>query len=144
MDIAALKLELAKPAYAGLSDDAAAALINSTMLTRTVSKFVSYRTMLAEIGPALTVSIKGKLDAASATNPLIALVASMMSPGEGGIDVGNPTTIAQIQDLQTGGLFSADEATALLGMAHEQYSFATTFGVPSVGAQDVTTVRGMV
>jgi hypothetical protein len=128
MNLEALAAEVAKPEYEGLSDDEVAATLNSQTVTRTVSRFVNYRTMLADLGPEITLTVKGKIEAAAEVNPLLALIAPMLMPEAGGIDVGHPGTRAQIDALVAGGLFTADEATALKGMGEETITIGQSLG----------------
>lgn len=145
MDLQLLAAELAKPAYSEMNDQEAADALNALTVARPIQRFVSIRTMYADIGPETTETIVAKLTAAAATNPVIARVLSWMAPAEGGIDMGNSVTRAQVVGLCTAGLFTTAERDALLGMGEEIISIADSIGVGGIPlAHDVEHARELI
>ncbi len=103
--------------YAAMTNEQKLASLN-TKDRLLKEKFITARTLLAELDPLVAATIYGKFIAAAAQNPVIAMAVDMLktySDG-GGIDICHPNTLAFIGTL-SGSLLTAEEVTALQGLA---------------------------
>lgn len=127
MDYAALKAELAKPAYTGLTDAAARAALQSATVTRLRAYRATTRSLMADLGPTLADTILGKLETAAPTNKVIERTLKLLTPAEGGVDLGHPVTRAQM-DALAGTVLTASEVAALKALGEETVLFIDTIG----------------
>lgn len=124
-------------------DERVAALINAKNFSGPVTRMITARGIIADLGTTVGVTVLEKLDAAKATNPAIKWVVKFLEQ-DAGIDIGHPTTQGAIDALQVGGLFTVEEAAALKGLAFKPLSRAEVLwghGV-SVSPADVSLTRG--
>lgn len=127
--------------YAGKTDAEVATLMNAKSVQVLQSRFITVRTLLAEIGPTLTTSIMTKLEARS-EKPVQYAVAAMKTYTEGsGIDIGHANTQAFIDSLQAGGVLTAEEANAVKNMGKVTVSRSEQLGLYNVTANDVARAR---
>jgi hypothetical protein len=140
MDYLKLKIEISSAEYAGKSDDQVAAILNDPRLQAVRSRFITARSMLAELPSAAV--ILDKLEAAAA---IISAVkwAMVYLKGDTGIDVGHPGTIAQLDALAAAGVLSSDEAAAVKNMALQPASPAELLGLGTVSYNDVNIARSL-
>lgn len=107
MDYQTLAVELAKPAYSGLTDQEAADALNAATETTVVSRFGSLRTLAALLTAEEYATVRGTLDAAAAQSVVVAdMLAMLKLPGDdqgngGGIDLGNAAVRAMLDQLCT-------------------------------------------
>lgn len=107
MNYDALRTELAKPAYADLSDQEAADALNALTETQIVSRFGSLRTLAALLTAEEYAVVRGTLDAAAGQSVVVAdMLAMLKLPGDdqgngGGIDLGNAAVRAMLDQLCT-------------------------------------------
>jgi hypothetical protein len=87
---------------------------NRTHVEAAAERFVSIRTIQAEIPEAAT--ILDKLEAAAAIVPDVKWAMRVLNLGES-IDIAYPATVAQINALVAVSILTADEANALLNLA---------------------------
>ena len=139
MDYAALKTEIETgplaAEYAGGTDEAIAAVLNRSDIIAACERFVSARTILAEV-PA-GAEILDKLEAAATTIPGVKWAMKFLQT-ETGIDVGHATTRAQIDALVSGGVLTETEGGALKNLALKACSRAEITGFGAVTAGDVS------
>jgi len=136
MDYHILKTEIdAHPEWAALSDNEIAALLNAKTLTSVQSRFVTARSILAEIADGA--DILDRLEAASAFVPAVKW-AMLYLKGETGIDVGYPSTRAQLDALAAGSILTIDQAEALKAMANVPASRAEILGLGQISYGDVS------
>lgn len=142
MDYQALKNEIgSRPEFVGLSDNDVAGRLNDTSLLRSVqSRFVSARTIIAEIANGS--EILDKLEAVSANISAVKWAMSYLK-GESGIDIGHPGTISQIDGLVAGAVLTNEEGEALKNMALLPVSRADVLGLGAVSYNDVNIARAM-
>lgn len=120
----------------GLSDDATASILNEQRFAAIQERFITARTILAELGADVGAGILDKLEAASAqSSPLKWAMKFLLSDG---IDIGHSSTRSQVEALQVAGVLMASEATALLGMASKPASRAEIAGFGIVTPGDVS------
>lgn len=100
------------------------------------SRYVNARTVLSELG-AFGITILEAMRAAAPTVPALYWILPFISV-ESGVDVGHPFSQSMIDSLQTGGVFTEAQATALKGMAIQDISRAQQIGLGHVTALDVT------
>jgi hypothetical protein len=138
MNYDALQAELAKPAYAGLSDQEAADVLNAETITETYSRFVSFRTLMAELTPEEYRSVRATFTAAAASDVLLADAQAAMAAEAGGIDFGHANTRALIDTL-----FAADAALAakLKGLGEHTVSWMGANQMPPIKWWQVTEIR---
>ena len=138
MNIDKLRIELAKPAYEGLSDQAATDLLNAETISLVSPRLVNERTIMAEVGATAGLAIIEALE--GATHPLVKKAAEWLKPNQEGIDVGHPDTRAQI-DAIVPSVLTQNQADALKGLAETQVSRATEIGIGLVRVGYVTKAR---
>lgn len=82
-------------------------------------RFVTFRTLMAEIDPVMVATIYAKVQAAAEANPVMGLGLSMLTTYSegGGIDVVHPNTQAFISSL-SGTVLTAEEVAAVIGLAY--------------------------
>lgn len=139
MDYSALKTEIdtgpLAAECAGCTDEAIAAILNRGNTIAACERFVSARTILAEVPAGAT--ILDKLEAAAATIPDVKWAMKFLQT-ETGIDVGHATTRAQIDALVTAGVLTETEGAALKNLALKACSRAEIAGFGTVTAGDVS------
>jgi hypothetical protein len=127
---------LLPPANPGL----VAELLNAPARSGVQSRFLTARTVLAEMGAA-GADLLDKLEAAAAYVPAVRWAMLFLKQEGGsatsGIDVGYPGTRSLIDQLAAGGLISTAEADALKALAIQPMSRARELGLPTVGVLDV-------
>jgi len=139
MDYQKLKQEIDSGPLAaecvGKTDTEIAELLNAMTGQMVQTRFITARTILAELPDAA--NILDKLDAVAANIPSVKWAMRYLI-GETGIDIGHPGTRQQIEALQTAGVLTADEATGLLNMAVFPASRTEIIGLGAVSAGDVS------
>jgi len=140
-DYAALAAELAKPAYAGLSDAAAADLLNAPIVEPTGQRvpIVEIQRVAFDRGKLL-----GILQAAQSGTPAAVAAAYLFSSAKfESVDITNPQFTGQVAALKTASLIDDGDIAAIQALATRTTSTAIrVFGVP-VGAADVTRARSL-
>ena len=107
MDYQTLAAELAKPAYAAMTDAEAADVLNAATETAVVSRFGSLRTLAAILTPEEYAAVRSALDAAAGQSVVVAdMLAMLKLPGDdqgngGGIDLGNAAVRVMLDQLCT-------------------------------------------
>jgi hypothetical protein len=119
----------------GRTDAEIAALLNERTATAVQSRFVTGRTILAEIADGA--DILDALEAASAVIPAVKW-AMLYLKGETGIDIGYPSTRAQLDALAVAQVLTTNQAEALKDMALLPASRVEIIGLPSVSYGDVS------
>lgn len=145
MDYALLKNEILNGPLAGefvdKSDDEIAAILNSPRYPMIQSRFVTARTLLAELtnGAAL-------LDKLTAIATQVSAVKWAMKflESEGGIDIGHPSTQAQIDALVTGKALTIAEGEELKSLAITNVSRAEIVGLENVSYDGVSLAREII
>lgn len=144
MNYQALKTEILTGPLAaelvGKSDNEISDVLNDMRYTAVKSRFITVRTMLAEL--AGTGAIIDKLDVAAASIPEVREALRYLR-GETGIDVGHPGTIAQLDALVAGGVLTNDEAESVKAMAMQPISRAELLGWQPVNYNDVNIARAL-
>lgn len=119
---------------AGKSDAEIADILNDRRFTGVTSRFVTARTILAEVSGGS--AILDKLEAAAPAVPDLKW-AMIFLAGEGGIDIGHAGTRANLEALAAVGVITDGEAQALLQMAYTAMSRAELAGIGTITHQDV-------
>lgn len=141
MDYQILKTEIdAHPEWAALSDNEIAALLNAKTKTSIQSRFVTARSILAEIADGA--DILDALEAASAFVPAVKW-AMVYLTGETGIDVGYPSTRAQLDGLAAASILTEVQSEAVKAMALLPTSRAEILGLGAVSYNDINAVRAI-
>lgn len=139
MDYAALRAEIdtgpLAAECAGGADESIATILNRSDIPTVFSRFVSARTILAEVPAGAT--ILDKLEAAATTIPDVKWAMKFLQT-ETGIDVGHATTRAQIDALVSAGILAETEGAALKNLALKACSRAKIAGFGTVTAGDVS------
>lgn len=104
-------------------DQRIANLMNAKSFSGPVTRMVTARAIIAELGMTVGTTILEKMVAAQATQPALKWVLKFLEQ-DAGIDIGHPTTQGAIDALTAGGLFTAAEGAALKGMAFKAISRA--------------------
>lgn len=135
-----------KRGYAAMTNAEVAASLNTADRTHVDSTFATWRKMLADLGPTVTATVKAKVEAAAEGNAAVAIALDMLGEyGDGGgLDLGHANTRAVIDQLAAGGVLTADEATAIKGIAEAVISRATELGLGEVGAGHVARARSQI
>lgn len=136
-----LKEEIAAhPEWAELSDNEIADLLNAKTQTSIQPRFITARSILAEIADGA--AILDKLDATAALVPAVKW-AMLYLKGETGIDVGYPSTRDQLDGLAQAGILTAAQAEEVKTMALQPISRAEQLGLGSVSYNDVNAARAL-
>lgn len=104
--------------YASMTADEKVVSLNSRSREYAGTRFITIRTLLAELAPDMFTSIYGKLVAAQQSNPVIALAMEMLKTyaDGGGIDICHSNTKAIIDSL-VGALLTQEEADAVKALS---------------------------
>ena len=113
-----------------------AKILNAKTVERTNREMQSYRAITSLHGPTFAATILGKLDAASASNPL--LKATYNAVCNGGIDFASNVTQGMIDQL-TGKLFTPEEAAKLKALGVWQISPCEANGLTEATEETVQT-----
>lgn len=139
MDYSALKTEIETGPLAaecaGGADESIATILNRSDIPTVCGRFVSARTILAEVSAGA--AILDKLEAVAATIPDVKWAMKFLQT-ETGIDVGHATTQAQIDALVVAGILNETEGGALKNLALKACSRAEIAGFGTVTAGDVS------
>lgn len=122
------------------TDAEVVAWCNTQSITVTRERFVTTRTLMAELGPVAADAILTKLETAAEQMPLVNRTLLMLRPSEGGIDVALPAVVAQLNALVPEVLTQA-EADSVSALAHELVSPANNAGLPLITEGDVQFAR---
>lgn len=120
--------------YNTQSNDEVAAALNVTsqhVLSRPY--FITSRTLYADLGPTDAETILQKLEAASASNPVVKRVLGWLLPSEAGVDITHPGTRGQLDALVAAGVLSSGEGSALKAIGEESKSLGQTLGLLGAG-----------
>ena len=146
MDYAALRAEIDTGPLAaeltGKSDDDVAAILNDKRFTTTGERYVTARTVLAELGATTGATILDKLEAAATQSSPVKWMLKFLTQ-DSGLDVGQTETQGCIDALAIAGVLTTDEASALRGMALLPTSRAEIIGFGSVSYNDVNKARAL-
>lgn len=146
MDYAALKTEIDTGPLAtecvGQSDDNIAAILNDPRYTATKERYVTARTVLAELGATSGAAILDKLEAAATQSSPVKWMLKFLTQ-DSGLDVGQTETQECIDALALAGVLTTDEATALKSMALLPTSRAEILGFGTVSYNDVNKARAL-
>lgn len=141
MDYQALKTEIdtgpLATECAGQSDDDVADILNDKRFTTTGERYVTARTVLAELGATTGAAILDKLEAAATQSSPVKWMLKFLTQ-DSGLDVGQTETQGCIDALALAGVLTTDEATALKSMALLPTSRAEILGFGTVAAGDVS------
>lgn len=116
-----------------------ARLLNLPDGTAIRSRFITARTVLAEIGPD-GATILDKLEAAAAVIPAVKWAMRFIVQ-DSGIDIGHPGTQGMTDQLVAGGILTAEEGAALKGLALQPVTRAERLIGTSVTPQDIEEAR---
>lgn len=132
--IAELRTDPLKVGYATMDAEKVAVSLATVNRQNLSSRFASWRTMLAELGPTATATVKAKLEGAAASNPALKLAADMLATYAegGGLDVGNATTRGVVDSLVAAGVFTKEEAAAIKALGATVVSRADELGLRDV------------
>ncbi len=146
MDYAALKTEIETGPLAaecaGQSDDAVAALLNAKNYEGIQERYVTTRTVLAELGATAGATILDKLEAAATQSSPVKWMLKFLTQ-DSGLDVGQTETQGCIDALAIAGVLTTDEAEALKNMALLPTSRAELLGFGSVSYNDINKARAL-
>lgn len=141
MDYAVLRAEIDTGPLAselvGKSDDDVAAILNDKQFTAIQERYVTARTVLAELGATAGATILDKLQAASASSGPVRWMMTFLAQ-DSGIDIGNVQTQASIDGLITAGVLTSAEGASLKNMALKTCSRAQIAGFGTILPGDVS------
>lgn len=127
---------------AGKSDNEIADVLNDTSrFTLVKERFITARTLLAELGPTVGASVLDKLEAVSAVSSPVKWAMKFLATD--GIDMGHAGTRAQMDALAQAGALTAEEAEAVKAIAEQPASRAEILGWGSVSYNDVNAARSL-
>ena len=118
------------------TDNEIADLINYRRYTAVQSRFVTARTVLAELGAGPGSAILDKLEQAAAMSSPVKWMIKFLAL-EGGVDIGNTETQAAIDELILASVLTASEGQALKAMALQPVSRAEMLGWAPITYDDV-------
>ena len=110
-------------------------MLNAVNRTAVRSRFISARTVLAELG----LGGAAILDALEAVAPAVSAVKWMMSfvKSDAGVDIGSPVAQGLVDLLVAGATLTAPQGAALKSLALQPCSRANELGLPPVSVLDV-------
>ena len=126
-----------------MGDGAIAAKLNEASETAVRSRFITTRTIFAEIDAATAQSLLGKFKAAQASDDVLAVAWAAINSftDGGGIDIGKPATRALLDGFVQQGVFTQAEADSVKALANVSESPAEYAGLGRVGFRDVARAR---
>lgn len=128
----------------GLSSAEVAARLNAPTEIEIYERFVTARTLLAELGPVQAEAILSALEAAAQQNALLARVLEWLTdPSKGGLDVGHSHTRSVIDSLVAASVLTGAQAAAVKAMAERTVSLAAKAGLPPIDPAHVQSARAM-
>ena len=132
--------------YSSMTDSQVAADLNATSsVVKAGPIFVTARTLYGDLGPAAAETILQKLEAASASNPVVKRVNAWLLPSEAGVDVTNTSTREQLDALAAGGVLTAGEAASIKALGESVQSKGEQLGLlgaaEAITAQQVAALR---
>jgi len=134
----------------GLTDQQVADLLNAETVTTLVSRFVTYRTLLASLPLEQALSVIGKIKAAAASEETPATIKavlevvhpSLADTAQGtGIDLSNDNARAFVAGMAQAGILTAEEAAAVLALAEESTPWTVANGCSGLEARHVADAR---
>ena len=134
----------------GLTDQQVADAINAETVKTLVSKFVTYRTLLAELPIEQALTVIGKLKAAAASDETPATIKAVLevvhpsladTASGTGIDLSNSNARSFVAGMAQAGILTADEAAAVLALAEESTPWTTANGCGGLEARHVADAR---
>lgn len=114
-------------------------MLNRQQYTKIKSRFVTARTVLAEVPGGA--EVLDKLEAAGATNSAVKWAMRFMLSD--GIDVGFPVTQQLLDGLVAGGVLTQSESDSLKNLALQPASRAEVLGLAAVTEQDIRNALGL-
>lgn len=75
--------------------------------------YIDTRTLIDLTGLVMADQILSAMEQAAAVMPVLNRILKLLEPSQGGIDVHNPQTRGMIDQLEAGGVFTAEQAAAL-------------------------------
>lgn len=143
MDYEKLSLEVdTNFSDSALSDNAIADEINEKKFTAVRPRFITARTVLAELGAEVGSKVLDKLEAIAPVSSPVKWMMKFLS-SDGGVDIGNDQTLASIDALVAGGVLTTEEGQALHGMALQPVSRGEVLGIGTVSYDDVNRARAL-
>jgi hypothetical protein len=112
--------------YAAMNTDQTLASLATANRAVVVETYVTDRTLFSKLGPAVAVSILGKL--AGSTDAAV-MRASAWVTSAVGFNIGDPVAQGMIDSLTAAGLFTAAEGASLKGLATVTKSRADELGI---------------
>ena len=141
MDYTALKTEIETGPLAtecvGGTDEGIADILNRQDIHAIQERWVTARTVLAELGATAGAAILDKLQAVFASSSPVKWMITFLAQ-DSGIDIGNAQTQASIDGLVTAGVLTSAEGAALKNMALKTCSRAQVAGFGTVSPGDVS------
>lgn len=125
--------------YAALLPDcpgAVADMLNARTRTMLQTRFITARTIAAELSLPDSAAVLTALRTLAATNALIEAMWTFMLT-DSGIDIGNANTQSMIDTLVAEVVFTSDQGTALKRMAIQPCTRAAELGIGTVSDVDV-------
>lgn len=144
MNIDALKEEIAKPEYTGMSDQEIAAAINAKTVTR--SRLVEtweVKKKAIEDGywALIVIGSEASNQVLQVRGLCISALAWLDDPKIATIDFTLQSTQMMVGGLVQSGIATQEQAEALLALGTETVSFASTLGAPKIGSHHVEEAR---
>lgn len=142
MDYAKLRQLIdSDPANAARTDAEVLAWLTTPSITKAMPYEATTRTLMADLGPALADSILKKLEAAAASNSVVARALKLLDPAQGGLDLAHAATRAQLQALVSAGVLAQSDYDALVALSDRTVSPAEDVGLSAVRLGDVIEAR---
>ena len=133
MNIIELKALIdSEPANSLSTDEEVLSWCNNVTETEVRETLVTTRLMMNRLGANEADEILTKLENAASGNSTLARALKMLSPAEGGLDLGTPVAINMIRYLASVNAITQDESTALQSLAIYEVSPAQKAGLTKV------------
>ena len=134
----------------GLTDQQVADAINAETVATLVSRFVTYRTLLAELPLEQALTVIGKLKAAAASDETPATIKAVLevvdpsladTASGTGIDLSNGNARSFLDGLVQATILTAEECDAVKALAEQTQSWADANGCSGLEARHVADAR---
>lgn len=120
--------------YASKTDAQAASTLNATSQhVLPQATLITSRTLYGDLGPEAAETILAKLEAASASNPVVKRVLGWLLPSEAGVDICHPSTRGQIDALVAAGVLTSGEGSAVKALGEVTKSSGESLGLLGPG-----------
>lgn len=116
---------------------------NKESISVTKEARITERSMMADLGANEADAILTKLDAASQSNSALKRALKMLSPSEGGVDIGGGVARGMVDQLKVNGVLTEEEANSLKSLGEAVVSPCENAGLRPAKLGQIESIRGL-